>query len=154
MSNMMQSDIPESSLLALAGHEDLAREARQREAAQAAKASQEAKSQESQQSQVPPKSQENPDEMSLHVLELRARILGGSSVMFAIDRLACPTPGAKSAIRMKDAMLVLQTWCAKFDPEHRKAVLNIVGRHVKNAVEIMKSQRATEEASEEEGAAQ
>lgn len=140
MTTMMQSDVPESALLALAGHDDLAREARLREEAAAQAAVQ--------------KAQDNPDEMSLHVLELRARILGGSSVMFAIDRLACPTPGARSAIRMKEAMLELQQWCSKFDPEHRKAVLNIVGRHVKNAVEIMKSQRVTEEASQEEGAAQ
>jgi hypothetical protein len=80
-------------------------------------------------------------EMSIRELELRARIIGGSEVLLAIDRLACPMPGPESAKRMKSGMMTLQKWTESFSPEQRQSALIAVGKHVKSAVEIMKQQQ-------------
>lgn len=78
--------------------------------------------------------------MGIREMELRARILGGSDVLMAIDRLACPVPGKESAEKMKVGMYALQKWAQSFAPDNREAALVAVGRHVRNAVDIMKKQ--------------
>lgn len=78
--------------------------------------------------------------MGIREMEMRARIVGGSSVLMAIDRLATPMPGKSSAERMKAGMQDLQKWTMTFHPDMREPALIAVGRHVKQAIEQMKNQ--------------
>lgn len=87
--------------------------------------------------------------MNLHVMELRVRILGGSKVLLAIDRLACPTPGALGAERMRSSMLVLKHWADMLEPAKRSEVMIFISSHAKRAIEIMSMQKKQQDESDE-----
>lgn len=71
----------------------------------------------------------------LNEIYMRARIMGGHAVMVAIDRIACPQLTPEGAVRLKDAMTVLQKFSMHLIPEEREALQSMIANHLKLAFE-------------------